>query len=151
MMALMTDSQTPVSFDLHAEVRIEAPVDVVWRSLVEDVGAWWPHRFSEQPKISIEPWVGGRFMEEWDGGSALYALVTHLVTGARLTVSGPMGMRGARQYVKTYELTADDDATVVTTTASMLGDIDDELREGYRAGGEELLQALKTFVEQRIG
>ena len=148
-MALMTDSQMPVSFDLRAEVRIDAPVEVVWRSLVEDVGAWWPHSFSEQPRISMEPWVGGRFMEEWDEGSALYALVTHMVTGARLTVSGPMGMRGARQYVKTYELAADGDGTVVTTTASMLGDIDDELREGYRTGGEELLQALKAHAEGR--
>jgi uncharacterized protein YndB with AHSA1/START domain len=150
-MALMTDSQVPVAFDLHAEVRIEAPVEVVWRSLVEDIGAWWPHSFSDEPKISMEPWVGGRFMEEWDGGSALYALVTHLVTGARLTVSGPMGMPGARQYVKTYELAADGDTTVVTTTASMLGDIDDELREGYRSGGQELLLAFKTYVEQHAG
>ena len=112
-MAIMQEGPTAVSVDLHAEVRIAASVDVVWRSLVEDVGAWWPHSFSEEPKISMEPWVGGRFMEEWDGGSALYALVTHMVTGARLTISGPMGMRGARQYVKTYELTADGDETVV--------------------------------------
>jgi uncharacterized protein YndB with AHSA1/START domain len=148
MMALMTDAQTPVAFDLHAEIRIDAPVEVVWRSLVEDIGAWWPHSFSDEPRISIEPWVGGRFMEEWDGGSALYALVTHMVSGARLTVSGPMGMRGARQYVKTYELTADGTATVVTTTASMLGDIDDDLRDGYRTGGEELLHALKAHAER---
>jgi hypothetical protein len=148
-MALMQDGPTAVSVDLHAEVRVAASVDVVWRSLVEDVGAWWPHSFSEEPKISMEPWVGGRFMEEWDGGSALYALVTHMVTGARLTISGPMGMRGARQYVKTYELTVDGDETIVRTTASMLGDIDDELREGYREGGEELLQAFKTYVEGR--
>ena len=104
-MALMPDTEVaPVAIELHAEVAIDAPIGVVWRSLVEDVGAWWPHSFSDRPKITMEPWVGGRFMEEWDGGSALYALVTHMVTNARLTISGPMGMRGARQYVKTYEL-----------------------------------------------
>jgi uncharacterized protein YndB with AHSA1/START domain len=150
-MALMQEGPTAVSVDLNAEVRILAPVDVVWRSLVEDVGAWWPHSFSEEPTITMEPWVGGRFMEEGEGGSALYALVTHIVTGARLTISGPMGMRGARQYVKTYELTADGDATTVRTTASMLGDIDEELRESYRSGGEELLQAFKKYVEGRAG
>ena len=95
----------------------------------------------------MEPWVGGRFMEEWDGGAALYALVTHLVTNARLTISGPMGMRGARQYVKTYELFADGPRTIVRTSASMLGDIDEELRTSYRSGGEDLLQAFKTYVE----
>jgi uncharacterized protein YndB with AHSA1/START domain len=151
MMALMTDSEPPITFDIHAEVRIAAPVEIVWRSLVEDVGAWWPHSFSDEPRITMEPWVGGRFMEEWEGGSALYALVTHMVTGARLTISGPMGMRGARQYVKTYELAADGDGTLVTTTASMLGDIDDELRENYTTGGAELLQALKGHAESKLG
>jgi uncharacterized protein YndB with AHSA1/START domain len=149
-MALMPDTETAaVAIELYAEVAIDAPVDIVWRSLVEDIGAWWPHSFSGEPRISMEPWVGGRFMEEWDGGSALYAFVTHIVTNARLTISGPMGMRGARQYVKTYELSADGGKTTVRTSASMLGDIDDDLRTGYREGGEELLQAFKTFVESR--
>lgn len=69
-MALMPDIESPIAFDIHAEVRIAAPVEIVWRSLMEDVGAWWPHSFSEEPRVSMEPWVGGRFMEEWDGGSA---------------------------------------------------------------------------------
>ena len=149
-MALMPDTEVaPVAVELHAEIAIDAPIEVAWRSLVEDVGAWWPHSFSDAPRIGMEPWVGGRFMEEWDGGSALYAFVTHMVTNARLTISGPMGMRGARQYVKTYEFSADGDQTIVRTSASMLGDIADELRTGYRDGGEELLQAFKTYVEAR--
>ena len=72
------------------------------------------------------------------------------MTGARLTISGPMGMRGARQYVKTYELAADGNGTLVTTTASMLGDIDDELRESYTTGGAQLLQALKVHAESTV-
>ena len=146
-MALMTDNPTPVAIEIHAEITIDAGAETVWRSLVEDVGAWWPHSFSEQPRISMEPWVGGRFWEEWDEGSALYALVTHMVTGRRLTVSGAMGMQGARQYVKTYTLERDGDRTIVRTVASMLGDIPAELREGYTAGGIELLDALKHHAE----
>ena len=69
-MALMPDSEPPITFDIRAEVLIAAPVEIVWRSLVEDVGAWWPHSFSDEPRVTMEPWVGGRFMEEWDGGSA---------------------------------------------------------------------------------
>jgi hypothetical protein len=75
--------------------------------------------------------------------------VTYLVEGQRLTTSGHMGMPGARQYVKTYELEAAGDGTIVRTTASTLGDISDERREGYRRGGLELLDALKGFAEAR--
>jgi uncharacterized protein YndB with AHSA1/START domain len=145
----MSDTQTPIAFEVHAEVEVAAPSDVVWRSLIEDVGSWWPHSFSDDPRISMEPWIGGRFMEEWEGGGALYALVTHIVEGERLTVSGAMGMKGARQYVKTYELEAAGERTIVRTTASTLGDIPDELREGYRVGGIELLDALKAYAEKR--
>jgi uncharacterized protein YndB with AHSA1/START domain len=146
----MPDTQTPIAFEVHAEVEVAAPRDVVWRCLIEDVGSWWPHSFTDDPRISMEPWIGGRFMEEWDGGGALYALVTHIVEGKRLTISGAMGMQGARQYVKTYELEAAGDRTIVRTTASTLGDIPDELREGYRAGGIELLDALKAYAEKEI-
>jgi uncharacterized protein YndB with AHSA1/START domain len=146
-MALMTDAETPVAFELHAEVVIDATSETVWRSLIEDVGAWWPHSFSEDPRITLEPWVGGRFIEEWSEGSALYAFVTHIVTGTRLTVSGSMGMQGARQYVKTYMLEPDGARTRVRTVASMLGDISPELREGYTTGGVEVLESLKRYIE----
>jgi uncharacterized protein YndB with AHSA1/START domain len=144
-----TDTQTPIAFEVHAEIEIDAPRDVVWRSLIEDVGSWWPHSF-EDGKISLEPWVGGRFMEEWDGGGALYAVVTHLIAETRITTSGQMGMPGARQYVKTFELESVGDRTVVRTTASTLGDISDERRENYRQGGLALLDALKAHAEKRV-
>jgi len=146
-MALMMETQTPISFEVHAEVRIDATPEIVWRSLIEDVGSWWPHSFSDDPRISLEPWVGGRFMEEWDEGSALYALVTHIVVGRRLTVNGAMGMQGARQYVKTYTVEPDGERTIVKTVASTLGDIPPDMRENYRKGGLELLEALKRHAE----
>jgi uncharacterized protein YndB with AHSA1/START domain len=146
----MSQTQAPIAFEVRAEVEVAAPPGVVWRALIEDVGAWWPHSFTDDPRISMEPWIGGRFMEEWDGGGALYAVVTHIVEGKRLTVSGSMGMQGARQYVKTYELEASGDGTVVRTTASTLGDIPDEMRENYRVGGIELLDALKAHAEKKV-
>jgi uncharacterized protein YndB with AHSA1/START domain len=144
-----TQTQTPIAFEVHAEIAIDAPRDVVWRSLIEDVGSWWPHTF-EDGRVSLEPWIGGRFMEEWEGGGALYAVVTHLIAETRLTTSGQMGMPGARQYVKTFELESDGDRTIVRTTASTLGDISDERRDSYRRGGLELLDALKAHVEEQV-
>jgi hypothetical protein len=60
-----------------------------------------------------------------------------------------MGMPGARQYVKTYELEPAGERTIVRTTASTLGDISDTRRENYRRGGVELLDALKAHAEHR--
>jgi len=145
---MTSDVVTPVSLEILASVEIEADPATVWTSLIDDVGAWWPHSFSDDPKISLEPWVGGRFLEEFgEGGGALYAVVTYLEPGKVLRVSGAMGMPGARQYVKTYRLEPNGTGTTVSTEASMLGDIDPDRRESYRSGGVELLAALKRFVE----
>jgi uncharacterized protein YndB with AHSA1/START domain len=147
-----TLTQTPVSFEVEAEIRIDAGIADVWRALTEDIGAWWPHSFTDEPfRIALEPWIGGRFYEQFDegGAGALYALVTYLEPGRTLRVSGAMGMPGARQYVKTYRLESDGDVTVVRTTSSTLGDIPDEMRENYRSGGEGVLAALKQHLEAR--
>ncbi|MGH3461884.1 MAG: SRPBCC family protein [Kribbellaceae bacterium] len=147
------EGRGPVAFELTAEIEIDAPAETVWRSLTEDIGSWWPHSFSAEPKITLEAWVGGRFWEEFGdaAGGALYGLVTYLRPGAELTVSGAMGMRGARQYVKTYTLEASGSGTRVRTVASVLGDISDETRAGYEAGGVEVLERLKAFTETASG
>ena len=146
---MRTEVQSPVAFELTAEITIDAPVDVVWRSLVEDIGTWWPHSFSDEPKITLEPWVGGRFWEEFGdvGGGALYGVVTYLVPLRELTVSGAMRMRGARQYVKTYTLEESGPSTVVRTVASVLGDVPEEMRTGYDEGGVQVLERLKAHIE----
>jgi len=143
-------TQTPISYDVEAEIMIDAPVEEVWRALTEEVGAWWPHSFTDSPsRIALEPRIGGRFYEQFDdtGAGALYALVTYIEPFRTLRVSGAMGMSGARQYVKTYRLEPGDGRTVVRTTASMLGDISEELQENYRTGGEGVLVALKQHLE----
>jgi uncharacterized protein YndB with AHSA1/START domain len=147
---MIEDPVRPIAFELTAEIEIDAPIDVVWRSITEYIGEWWPHSFSDEPKIAIEPWIGGRFWEEFadTGGGALYATVTFLKPLRELTVSGSMGMRGARQYVKTYRLEERGAQTIVRTVASMLGDIDDETRESYTTGGVEVLERLKGHAER---
>jgi hypothetical protein len=60
-----------------------------------------------------------------------------------------MGMRGARQYVKAYTLEASGSGTRVRTVASVLGDISDETRARYDAGGVEVLERLKRSPRPR--
>jgi uncharacterized protein YndB with AHSA1/START domain len=145
--------EAPVSIEVVAEIDIDASPDDVWKSLTEDIGAWWPHSFSEHPfRIALEPRIGGCFFEQFDesGAGALYALVTYIDPGKTLTISGSMGMPGARQYVKKYTLEGAGGGTRVRTTASTLGDIPEEMRESYRTGGEEVLRSLKQYAEDPV-
>ena len=138
----------------EAEVRIAASPVVVWEAMTSGIGSWWPHTFADAPhRIVLEPEIGGRFYEQFDesgAAGALYAHVTYIEPEKTLRISGPMGMRGAVLYVKTYRLEPFDGGTVVRTSAQAMGAMDDETVEGYRVGGIELLEALKASVESAV-
>ncbi len=149
----MTTEMTARVVGFEAEVRIAASPAVVWEAMTTGVGSWWPHTFADAPvRIALEPEIGGRFYERFDesGAGALYAHVTYVEPEKTLRISGPMGMRGAVLYVKTYRLEPFDGGTVVRTSAQAMGAMDDETVEGYRVGGIELLDALKANVEGAV-
>jgi len=145
------DVRTPIAKEIEAQITIEAGVEAVWSALTDGIGEWWDHSFTDKPyAIVLEPVIGGRFYEQFDesGAGALYATVTYVEPRRILRTSGSMGMPGARQYVKTWRLEPSEGRTVVRTTASLLGDIDEDTRGSYRDGGQHLLESLKCHVEQ---
>jgi uncharacterized protein YndB with AHSA1/START domain len=143
------ETRTAIAYDVEAQVDVPVPPSDVWRALTEEVGRWWPHTFTDEPfAIRLEPVIGGRFYEQFDeaGAGALYATVTYLEPPRILRVSGPMGMRTAAIYVKTYRLEPVEGGTRIRTTASTMGDVAEGTREGYRAGGLEILEALRRHL-----
>jgi uncharacterized protein YndB with AHSA1/START domain len=144
------ETRTAIAFDVEAQIDVPVPPAGVWRALTEEIGRWWPHTFTDEPfAIRLEPSIGGRFYEQFDeaGSGALYATVTYLEPERVLRISGPMGMRTAAIYVKTYRLEpVEGNGTRVRTTASTMGDVSEETRESYRAGGLEILEALRRHL-----
>jgi hypothetical protein len=150
----MESTNPAVGVEIEAEIEIAAPLEAVWHGLVNEIGEWWDHTFTDDPYgVFLEPTIGGRFYEQFDesGAGALYAHVTYLEPMKMLRMSGPMGMPGARQYVKTYRLEARGTKTRVSTVASSLGDLSHEMIASYRTGGAALLATLKRHVEERVG
>jgi DNA-binding transcriptional ArsR family regulator/uncharacterized protein YndB with AHSA1/START domain len=148
---MVTQAPTVTGETIEAEIRIEADAGTVWRALTTEIGEWWPHRFRDDVgTVVLEPVVGGRFFERYDadGGGALYATVTHVEPERILKVSGPMGLEGAALYVKTYRIEPDGDATIVRSSASMLGWLPEGTGGNYREGNAETLRILKAYVER---
>ncbi len=73
--------------------------------------------------------------------------MTYIEPVRMLRVSGPMGLRRAAMYVKTYRLEPVDGRTKVRTSAAIFGAISPDTVEDYRRGGLEVLQALKAHME----
>jgi DNA-binding transcriptional ArsR family regulator len=135
---------------IEHELRIEAPVERVWRAITAETGAWWPHRFKDDSKVVLEPAVGGRFYEDWGGGhGALYAEVVYIDPPRALCTRGPMGMRGAASTVKWYRLEEQGGGTLVKVSLHASGDIPDDVAAGYQKGAAAVLdEGLKPYVER---
>ena len=132
--------------DVANDVTIDAPPDRVWDAVVR-MGSWWPHRFRDGSQVVLEPFVGGRFYEDWgDATGALYGTVVRLEAGAHVTISGPMGMRGPVVGLFSFDLADEGGRTVLRYAHQAFGDISEETAQGYRDGWVEVLDALKAAV-----
>ncbi len=137
--------------EVRAEVRIDAPRPRVFDTLL-GIGDWWPHRFRDGSSVALEPWVGGRFMEDFGQGSgALYGTVVLLDRPSTLRVSGPMGMTGAVAGTWTVRCADDGEGsrvTRVTLEHSAYGDVDEDTRTAYTEGWGQVLDLLATRSAQ---
>lgn len=141
--SLGADAPTADGVRVEQEVRVEVARSLVFAALSEHMGPWWPLRSRGGP-VRLEARLGGRLMEEWDGGGALLASVTLLEAGRSIALLGPMGASGAALMMLRFELEGDGAATVVRLSfhdrtaavseapARVLGALKDYLETGRR-------------------
>jgi hypothetical protein len=102
--------------------------------------------------VRLEPFVGGRFYEAYDGDDGvLYATVSSIKRGEHLHLTGSAGMPGAVFGIVRFDLEERDGATVVKLSHRAFGEIGDERKRNYTKGWGDLLnERLKQFVEEGV-
>lgn len=140
---------------IEQEVLIEASPQRVFEALTTHVDAWWMQGYGcPHSTFHLEPLAGGRFYEDFGQGqgSALYATVTYLEPGKKLRMTGPMAMSGPVMGTVSFDLEPEAQGTRLKLSHCIIGLVDDEVRETYTNGWQELLgKHLKRFVEQNQG
>lgn len=100
----LRDADGLLFMEYHLEVYIEARPERVYQAFVFEHERWWPHHFTEHGRYHLEPWVGGRILEEWgDGTGALVGLVTCLKPNETIMLAGvpsPLGFSTARVTIR---------------------------------------------------
>jgi hypothetical protein len=128
--------------------------EALFDAMTGDILPWWDHHFSEKPlALRLEPWAGGKFIEEFDdrGNGALHATVIYCERGKMIRFDGPLGTSGrAINMVTTYEYTPQGDSTEVKVTVNISGQIDEE--HASRVDGvwrHFLIEAFKPYWENK--
>lgn len=146
---------TMETLHIEQELVIHAEPHQVFEALTTGVDAWWAKGFaSPNSTFHLEPVAGGRFYEDFGQGrgDALFATVTYLEPGKKLRLMGQMGMSGPVMGTIAFDLLPERNGTRLKLTHRAMGAVDDDDRETYTHGWQELLgEHLKRFVEEHQG
>ncbi len=140
---------------IKLSVPIKAPQDHVWKCLLHEVNAWWPHDFytsSKTQKFTIEPQVGGRMYEDYGNNEGLlWAQVIVLESPKNLELKGhltPQFGGPALNFLK-LTLTHQDGITSLELTDTVMGEVDQGNVSSLESGWKMLFaEAFKAYTEK---
>jgi DNA-binding transcriptional ArsR family regulator len=143
------------SVDIALDVRIEGSNAAVFNALTRDPGAWWGHPMLRPAAtgLTLEPRLGGLFVERWREGGAVLAAVTQWATDRHLELTGPFHL-GLGVGVASFGLATEGPATLLQFSFRAFGPIDADRARIFSEGWRELVtRRLKALVEQgtRLG
>lgn len=134
----------PVPFEVQhfaytSVIHLPAPPSRCWAAFTLDIDQWWTYRLRDRTRCTIETFVGGRWMQEWDGGGALFGTFTVWDPPHLLCVTGPLAMSRPAHNLLEFQFEAAGDGTDVAIRHEAFGDFDGDTGEMYANGWRELI------------
>jgi DNA-binding transcriptional ArsR family regulator len=143
------------TMDMELEVVMAAPAEKIFAAITREPGAWWgpPYLRPDASSLVLDGRIGGRLVEHWADGGQVMATVTGLTDDRWLQLTGPFHLGNAVATVD-FNLSGDDDTTVVGLSFSAYGLIDPDMAAAFQGAWRTLVgERLKAFVEDgtRLG
>ncbi len=137
------------------EIQINAPADVVWRTLTDRIGDWWPEEFyaggaSGERQFQLDPKPGGLMLESWNGGGGtLWGTVVSAAPARSLQVLGYVfpNWGGPTEWYGSWDLNEADGSTTLRFSESAVGAVSDASMSEKDKGWKFLWNTLKAHVE----
>ena len=136
------------------EIAIDASVDLVWQSLVNDTAKWWGSDFYTNPKTKgfhIEGRLGGRTFEDYgDGEGLIWAEVIGVDAPNAIMMKGLLApdFGGPAISYLSIKLLPDGSGTRFQLTDTLFGAVNDGTAAQIEAGWKTIYgEALKNYFE----
>jgi hypothetical protein len=151
-MATNEPSRTVDTFEIRQQQQIRAPREVVFATLLDQLGPG-----SEMPDgtpfpMKIEPWPGGRWFRDLGNNSGhFWAHVQVIKPPGLLELRGPFFMSYPAINFVQYRLTEQDSGTLLAMTHQAMGMIPAEHRQEMQKDWEDMLTMIGAKAERRAG
>jgi uncharacterized protein YndB with AHSA1/START domain len=144
------EQQAVQSFEIVKEIDINAPLDIAFQSLLDELGPEGTMPDGKPFPMKIEPWPGGRWFRDLGSNTGhLWGHVQVIKPPTLLEICGPMPMSYPAVNHIQYRLIADGGGSKLKLTHKAMGLIIPEHRDGMPEGWEHGLQRIREIAEQK--
>jgi DNA-binding transcriptional ArsR family regulator len=137
------------AIDVALDVTIADTPKAVFAAITEDIAGWWgyPAVDARAVGLSLDPGLGGHFIEHWDEGGQVIATVTGWSPNSHVRLTGSFHLELAVGFA-TFDLEEVADGTLVRFSFRAIGVVDAQTAEGLGSGWNQLVGTrLKALVE----
>jgi uncharacterized protein YndB with AHSA1/START domain len=136
------------AFEIVKEERIAAPIEIVFETILEQMGPLNSTPEKPMPMV-LEAWPGGRWYRDLGNDSGhFWGHVQAIKAPELLEISGPLFMSNPAVSNLQYRLTEEDGETVMRFRHRAMGWVGDQER-GVDAGWSNMIERIREAVAER--
>ncbi|HEV2325145.1 MAG TPA: SRPBCC domain-containing protein [Terracidiphilus sp.] len=141
-----------LTLKVEQEIRVQAPIDVTFAALLEQIGSGNEHPDGTPMPMKIEAWPGGRwFRDLGDGNGHFWATVQAIKRPTLLELSGPLFMSYPVANNVQYRLSEEGGETVIKFCHAGFGLILDEHKKNVVKGWGYIHSKVRERAERVKG
>jgi len=137
-----------LTLNLTQEIHVDAPLDVTFAALLEQLG---PHNEVTEGTpmpMTIEPWPGGRWFRDLGNGNGhFWGHVQAIKRPTLLEISGPLFMSYPVVSNVQYRLSESNGGTLIQFRHAALGLIQEDHRKGVSSGWSSIHERVRKRAE----
>jgi hypothetical protein len=137
-----------MTLSLTEEIRVQAPIDVTFATLLEQLGPFNETPEGQSMNMKIEAWPGGRWYRDLgDGNGHFWGNVQAIKRPTLLEICGPLFMSYPAVSNLQYRLSEVDGGTLIKFRHTALGLIEEPHRQGVGKGWGHMHAILRKRAE----
>jgi uncharacterized protein YndB with AHSA1/START domain len=138
-----------LSLLVNQEIRVNAPIDVTFEALLEQLGGANERTDGTPMPMRLEAWPGGRWFRDLGGENGhFWATVQAIKKPTLLELTGPLFMSNPVANNVQYRLSEDHGVTLIRFRHSGFGLIEEEHRKGVGGGWGHIHELLRERAEK---
>jgi uncharacterized protein YndB with AHSA1/START domain len=148
-MTMTAIDETIRTLDFSRDQRIEAPVEIVFETILDEIGP--ANELSGKPMpMKIEAWPGGRWYRDMGNNTGhFWGHVQVIKPPTLLEICGPLFMSHPAASHLAYRLKADGKSTVLSLRHRAMGMVPEDLLAGVRTGWTQHLERIASVAGKR--